>query len=199
MVQVAWVAVMLFAAACNDAASAVAPDVADVADTSGTDAGVESAESASETDAGATCPLDGTWRMEQAFCGDNDVTASLASAGGITSIVVVVTREPGAGDGTCRFEQTFTGASCLEVETRLAAVGPDGNLTQVSSPGITRCEPAACTFNAEDGACVLGDRAAAVAGSTARVVAGKLVTTSPPTAGFCQRFGLESRLVFAPD
>lgn len=127
--------------------------------------------------------------MTQVLCGANDVTASVADPGGISTMHILVTTN-GVG---CHFAMTFSGATCTKVEEHDGVVGNDGTVTYAGSGGgITSCASAACTFNANDAACAVGDRANAQ--GTARLSGDEIVTTSPPTAGLCARYNLPTTI-----
>ncbi len=140
-----------------------------------------------------SCGAVGTWIMTSVFCGNNDVTSDLSTQGGIDGMQLEIT----AVAGGCHLVGTFTGPTCTETEEREAKVESDGTFTEVSSVGITSCEPAMCTFNANDAPCVLGDRAGPSTSTTATVQGDTLVVTSEPPAGLCNMFGLTTIITYA--
>jgi hypothetical protein len=131
------------------------------------------------------CPA-GTWIMDSVFCGNIDVTATVASEGGISDMQLQI-----ADDGTtCTVVATVTGSTCSEVEE--VTLIPDATGTHaVVSKGITDCQPAQCKFNSSDISCRVGDRASGATTSTTALKAdgATLTVTTQPPDGLCGSFG----------
>lgn len=131
------------------------------------------------------CPA-GLWIMNSVLCGNIDVTATVASQGGISDMQLQI-----ADDGTaCTVVATVTGPTCAEVEE--VTLIPDATGTHaVVSKGITDCQPAQCKFNTSDIPCRVGDRASVGTTSTSALTAdgATLTVTTQPPDGLCGSFG----------
>ena len=131
--------------------------------------------------------------MTSVFCGPNDVTADVRAAGGITEMRLDISDD----SGSCHMVGTFTGPDCIEVEQRGFTIDGSGQLTQTDALGITSCEPAGCSFNANDAPCMIGDRAGGPGLTSAELDDATIVVTNRPPSGLCQRFGLDTITSYA--
>ena len=133
------------------------------------------------------CPA-GLWIMNSVLCGNIDVTATVASQGGISGMQLQI-----IDDGTtCTLVATASGPTCTEVEE--VTLIPDGTgASTVVSKGSTDCQPAKCAFNSSDIPCRIGDRASATSTTTSTTGlttdGTTLTVTSQPPEGLCGGFG----------
>jgi len=125
----------------------------DGADSGGTEADTDT-DTDADTDADPTgdCAFVGSWTLEQYLCGEADITAAWTSF--VPSTTFEITHHAGGG---CDIALRNTSPSCDESESIVA--------TEVAAPtyelafqGIASCDPAGCTFAADDAPCVVGDR-----------------------------------------
>lgn len=144
-------------------------------------------------DAGATCAagLIGTWSMVSVICGGTDVTQDLNTNGGIAGMRIDLSNI----GGSCRLASTVSGPTCTEVE-EFDLLPDAGGTFSVVSRGITNCQPAPCVFNANDGPCILGDRASQTSLTSIKLDGGNLVMTSQPPAGVCGGYGVATILTY---
>ena len=144
-------------------------------------------------DAGATCAagLIGTWSMVSVICGGTDVTQDLNTNGGIAGMRIDLS----SIGGSCRLASTGSGPTCTEVE-EFDLLPDAGGTFSVVSRGITNCQPAQCVFNANDGPCILGDRASQTSLTSIKLDGGNLVMTSQPPAGVCGGYGVATILTY---
>ena len=144
-------------------------------------------------EAGATCAagLIGTWSMVSLICGGTDVTEDLNTNGGIAGMRLDLSNV----GGSCRLASTVSGPTCTEVE-EFELLPDAGGTFSVVSRGITNCQPDQCVFNANDGPCILGDRASQTSLTSIKLDGGDLVMTSQPPAGVCGGYGVATILTY---
>ncbi|MCC6621940.1 MAG: hypothetical protein IT385_11830 [Deltaproteobacteria bacterium] len=167
---------LLLAACADDGGSGATDTKTDVA----TDTGAAT-DVAGDTIVNTTCPFAGSWNLQNVLCGDDDITADWFRV--IDRTVVTITPTVTG----CTVQSANETDECKEEETgTLAPVLGQADTWRVTSAGITKCTPAACTFGGQDAACALGDRAST---HDAKVVIldGKLTQTS--TVGICSSLG----------
>ncbi len=136
--------------------------------------------------------LIGTWNMVSVICGGTDVTQDLNTNGGIASMRIDLSNI----GGSCRLVSTVSGPTCAEVE-EFDLLPDAGGTFSVVSRGITNCQPAQCVFNANDGPCIVGDRASQTSLTSMKLDGGNLVMTSQPPAGVCGGYGVATILTYA--
>jgi hypothetical protein len=177
---------------CSKPGGARVVDGGDAAGAVGTSDG-GAGQSGEPGDAGATCAagLIGTWNMVSVICGGTDITQDLNTNGGIAGMRIDLSNI----GGSCRLASTVSGSACTEVEE--FDLLPDvGGTFSVVSRGITNCQPAQCVFNANDGPCIVGDRASQTSLASIKLDGGNLVMTSQPPAGVCGGYGVATILSY---
>ena len=142
----------------------------------------------------SNCPANvtGSWTMTSTFCGTTDVTSDITTQGGISQMLLALSDTGGA----CRIVSTNSGPTCAETEGFVLTANLDGSFTLVPAGGITSCQPAACTFNASDAPCAIGDRADPSTLTSMNLDGGNLVVTSQPPAGLCGSYGVATIVTY---
>lgn len=169
MSKLAWMATLamaLTASGCEDDETSPLGSDAGASDAAGGDV----ADAVGEASAGG-CALAGSWQLDLYRCGEFDITSSWKAS--VDSSVVTFTEAAGGG---CEVLVTHTAGGCEEQET-LSLSASGGDQWSGTSQGITSCEPAGCSFNEDDAACELGDRAGPVS-FEAKIEDGRLIIDS---------------------
>lgn len=129
------------------------------------------------------CDFAGSWSLEKFVCDTMDITSSWKAI--IPSTTLVIT----AGGAGCHVVVTNKSSSCDEEQTYDWVFGTDGMLTSSASLGITKCDPAACTFTTGDAPCKIGDRASGTDAGTEKFTisksGGKLLITIEKEGDIC--------------
>ncbi len=184
----------LSATACGDKDDTEAPE-ADTDTDSDTDSDTDAdsdadadADSDSDADADADADSDtdvdvtelaGHWRLTQYMCDTYDISTDWF--GLIPSTTLDIDGTPTAATA----QVTNTNDDCEEVREFSWAV--KGDTIVGDSAGITSCNPAACTFTADDDPCVVGDGAGPSEGTMTYVLVDDTLTTTitGATSGIC--------------
>jgi len=179
-------ALLLLAACGDDAGSSRGADVADTTAASGdSDAAVEAVVT-------PACPFSGGWNLQNVLCGDDDITADWFRV--IDRTVATITPLTNG----CSILSANETDGCKEEETAtIIPVANQEDTWRVTSSGITKCTPQACTFGGQDAACAIGDRAS-THDAVITLAGGKLSLTA--TVGICAQLGAgtSTTMVFEP-
>ena len=146
-------------------------------DTTDDDTGDDDTGDDDDDTAAGDCVLEGTWQLTAFACGSYDITADWFAIMNSTTLEIAA-----VADG-CSVIQTNVGDTCTEAEEFLYVVGADTIAGE--SYGITSCDPAACTFMAEDEPCELGDRAGGGGTSSYTLVGDELNIMVIDEEGLC--------------
>lgn len=129
-------------------------------------------------DGTGSCAVAGTWDATKLVCGTFDATDAIRTQGLVETLVMTVTT---TATGGCLYRWTISGPNCTEVEE-----GEQPPNTQVAElRGIVSCDPPGCAFNANDAACVIGDRAGAAPLVFSEPAAGTVEISTPGNSGLC--------------
>lgn len=183
----AFIALLFVGCGDDDAATDTTVDVASDTGATGADADI-----AVETIVTPACPFSGSWNLQNVLCGDNDITADWFRVIDRTTAMITPTTSG------CTVLSANETDGCKEEETAtIVPVSGQADTWRVTSSGITRCTPDACTFGGQDAACALGDRAS-THDATLVLADGKLSSTA--TVGICSSLGAgaATTMVFEP-
>ena len=128
------------------------------------------------------CPV-GRYRVVGLGCWiGNDYRGgeALLAAADASEVTVEVTP-----DGACRFRYRWAGATCVEEQEVIGRLRPPPRWGfELTSTGISRCEPERCAFQAGDDRCMVGTH-----GGTAAVDLGAVLDTSDLNVGYAPPLG----------
>jgi hypothetical protein len=143
-----WLVCGLLVACAGDTKDSSTETALPPAPTGGTDT-----DSETDTSPPPACPYEGTWTLQSITCDGVDATASYTAA--VESTTLVATASPSGG---CYVEIFLASTYCTEAE-EIDASALSNDVWTVLGFGISSCKPAACTFDALDAPCAVGDRA----------------------------------------